>query len=154
MLSLAYSCGLRVGELISLLLPDIDSKRHVVFIRNSKGKKDRIVPLSPKVLNLLKEYYQRYKPEKFLFEGDKRGTSYSNRSMQLVIKRAAEKANIKKPVTMHWLRHSYATHLHESGTDIRFIQELLGHSSTKTTEIYTHISTRSIQNIQSPFDSL
>lgn len=154
MLSLAYSCGLRVGELISLLLPDIDSKRMVVFIRNSKGKKDRIVPLSPKVLNLLKEYYQRYKPEKFLFEGDKRGTPYSNRSMQLVIKRAAEKAGITKPVTMHWLRHSYATHLHESGTDIRFIQELLGHSSTKTTEIYTHISTRSIQNIQSPFDSL
>lgn len=154
MLSLAYSCGLRVGELISLVLQDIDSKRMVVMVKNSKGNKDRIVPLSPKILNLLQEYYKRFKPQKYLFEGEKPGSPYSNRSIQLVIKRATDKAGILKPVTMHWLRHSYATHLHESGTDIRFIQSLLGHNSTKTTEIYTHISTRSIQNIKSPFDSL
>jgi len=154
MLSLAYSCGLRVGELLSLVLADIDSKRMIVRIRNSKGNKDRIVPLSPKILVLLRDYYTRYKPAIYLFEGEKAGNPYSMRSIQLVIKQAAKKAGIEKPLTMHWLRHSFATHLHESGTDIRYIQELLGHSSTKTTQIYTHISTRSIQNIRSPFDSL
>ena len=154
MLSLTYSCGLRVGEMLSLVHTDIDAKRMIVMIRNAKGNKDRIVPLSPKILAMLRDYFSRYRPKIYLFEGTTPGHPYSNRSIQLVIKQAAMKAGIPKPVTMHWLRHSFATHLHESGTDIRYIQELLGHQSTKTTEIYTHISTRSIQNIKSPFDDL
>ncbi|HMT28814.1 MAG TPA: site-specific integrase [Bacteroidia bacterium] len=154
MLSLTYSTGMRVGELLSLKHTDIDSNRMIVLIRQGKGMKDRIVPLSHKILLLLRDYFSRYKPKTYLFEGDKTGKQYSSRSIQLVINRAKKKAGINKPVTMHWLRHSFATHLHESGTDIRYIQELLGHASSKTTEIYTHVSTRSIQNIKSPFDDL
>ncbi len=154
MLSLIYSCGLRCGELLKMKPKDIDSKRMLVMIRLAKGKKDRIVPLSEKVLQLLREYYKRYRPKEWLFEGQKVGEAYSERSLQLVLKHAIEKAGIKKPVSLHWLRHSYATHLLESGTDLRYIQELLGHKSSKTTEIYTHVSTKSIQNIRSPFDDL
>ena len=125
-----------------------------MMIRLAKGKKDRIVPLSEKVLQILREYYQRYRPKEWLFEGQKVGEAYSERSLQLVLKHAIKKAGIKKPVSLHWLRHSYATHLLESGTDLRYIQEWLGHKSSKTTEIYTHVSTKSIQNIRSPFDDL
>lgn len=154
MLSLIYSCGLRRGELLNLKPTDIDSKRGIVTIRQSKGKKDRIAPLSEKILAMLREYYAACKPETWLFEGQKPGTPYDERSLASVLKQALAKTSIKKPVTLHWLRHSYATHLHESGTDIRYIQELLGHKSTKTTEIYTHVSTRQIQKIRSPFDDL
>jgi integrase/recombinase XerD len=103
---------------------------------------------------LLREYYLQYKPKKWLFEGQHTFSQYSERSLELVLKKSVTIANIKKPVTLHWLRHSYATHLMESGTDLRFIQELLGHKSSKTTEIYTHVSTKSIQQIKSPFDDL
>ena len=89
-----------------------------------------------------------------MFEGQEAGTPYSQKSLQSVLKQALNKAGIKKPATLHWLRHSYATHLLESGTDLRYIQELLGHNSSKTTEIYTHVSTKSIQQIKSPFDDL
>ena len=154
MLSLIYSCGLRRSELLHLKPNDIDSKRNIVIIKQSKGKKDRIAPLSPKILALLRLYYKVYKPLQFLFEGQEPGTIYSEQSLQKVLKQALQKARIQKPVTLHWLRHSYATHLLESGTDLRYIQELLGHSSSKTTEIYTHVSTKSLQQIKSPFDDL
>ena len=154
MLILIYSCGLRCGELLALQPHHIDSKRNIVLLKNSKGKKDRIVPLSPKILELLREYYKVYKPKTYLFEGQKEGAPYDARSIQLVLKQALHKTAIKKPVTLHWLRHSYATHLLESGTDLRYIQELLGHNSSKTTEIYTHVSTKNIQQIKSPFDDL
>lgn len=154
MLSLIYSCGLRRGELLRLKIGDIDSKRNIVNVRQSKGKKDRIVPLSLKLLEMLREYYRGYKPEVWLFEGQEKGMQYDERSLQLVLKKAVNKAGIKKEVSLHWLRHSYATHLLEAGTDLRYIQELLGHSSSRTTEIYTHVSTRMIQNIVSPFDQL
>ena len=154
MLSLIYSCGLRCGELLALQPHHIDSKRNIVLLKNSKGKKDRIVPLSPKILELLRDYYKVYKPKTFLFEGQKEGTPYDARSLQLILKQALKKTGITKPATLHWLRHSYATHLLESGTDLRYIQELLGHNSSKTTEIYTHVSTKSIQQIKSPFDDL
>ncbi len=154
MLSLIYSCGLRCGELLALQPHHIDSKRNIVLLKNSKGKKDRIVPLSLKILELLREYYKVYKPKKYLFEGQKEGAPYDARSIQLVLKQALHKTGIKKPATLHWLRHSYATHLLESGTDLRYIQELLGHNSSKTTEIYTHVSTKNIQQIKSPFDDL
>lgn len=154
MLSLIYSCGLRCGELLSLIPNHIDSKRNIVLIKNAKGKKDRIVPLSPKILALLREYYKMYQPKIYLFEGQNTGIPYDARSLQQVLKQAIKKATINKPVTLHWLRHSYATHLLENGTDLRYIQELLGHSSSKTTEIYTHVSTKSLQQIKSPFDDL
>jgi integrase/recombinase XerD len=154
MLSLIYSCGLRRGELLQLKPSNIDSKRNIVIILQAKGRKDRIVPLSPKVLELLRDYYKGYKPKVWLFEGRVKGEPYSEQSLQSVFKQAVCKAGISKPVTLHWLRHSYATHLLESGTDLRYIQELLGHSRSKTTEIYTHVSTKSLQQIRSPFDDL
>ena len=154
MLSLIYSCGLRRSELLKLKPADIDSKRNIIIIRAAKGKKDRIVPLSEKILSMLRAYYKSYKPIIWLFEGQNKGEPYSEYSLQSVLKDAVEKSNIKKPVSLHWLRHSYATHLMESGTDLRYIQELLGHKSSKTTEIYTHVSTKSLQNIKSPFDDL
>ena len=154
MLSLIYSCGLRCGELIKLKLNCIDSDRNLVMIKNAKGRKDRIVPLSAKILEMLRDYYRVYKPQLWLFEGLKAGIQYDERSLQSVLKNAVKKAGITKPVTLHWLRHSYATHLLEAGTDLRYIQEILGHSRSSTTEIYTHVSTKSIQKIASPFDSL
>ena len=154
MLSMIYSCGLRRSELLQLKPTDIDSKRNIVLLKNAKGKKDRITPLSPKILEMLREYYITYKPKTWLFEGQNSGEMYSEYSLQSVLKQALKKAKISKPITLHWLRHSYATHLLESGTDLRYIQELLGHSSSKTTEIYTHVSTKNIQQIKSPFDDL
>lgn len=154
MLSLIYACGLRCGELLSLEPLHLSSSRNLLQIQNGKGRKDRMVPLSSKTVDLLREYYKAYKPEKYLFEGQTQGEPYSARSLQAVLKAAIQKAGIAKPVSLHWLRHSYATHLLEAGTDLRYIQEVLGHSSSKTTEIYTHVSNRALQHIQSPFDSL
>ena len=154
MLSLIYSCGLRCGELLALQPVHIDSKRNLVLLKNAKGKKDRIAPLSPKILEMLREYYKVHKPTTYLFEGQTKGQPYDARSLQLILKQALQKTGITKPATLHWLRHSFATHLLESGTDLRYIQELLGHNSSKTTEIYTHVSTKSIQQIKSPFDNL
>lgn len=154
MLSLIYACGLRRGELLSLRLTDIDSKRGLLRVNQGKGAKDRVIPISEKVLELLREYYRYEKPKEYLFEGTTLGQAYSPTSLQEVLKSAVIKAGIKRPVTLHWLRHSYATHLLESGTDLRYIQELLGHNSSKTTEIYTHVSQKSLQKIKSPFDDL
>lgn len=144
---LLYSSGLRRGELLNLNVTDIDSKRMVVKINKAKGNKDRISILSPSILKDLRSYYKEYRPIKYLFEGQK-GAKYSVTSVLTIISVAAKKAGIYKKVTPHMLRHSFATHLLESGTDIRHIQLLLGHSSTKTTEIYTHVANRSFMEIK------
>ena len=154
MLSLVYACGLRRSVLIALKPGDVDSKRGLLMIRNAKGRKDRMVPVSEKLVAMLRDYYKLFKPKVWLFEGQDIGVRYSEQSLQSVLKKAVKKAGIRRPVTLHWLRHSYATHLLESGTDIRYIQELLGHKSTRTTEIYTHVTTQSLQKIRSPFDDL
>jgi integrase/recombinase XerD len=154
MLSLIYACGLRRSELLNLRPIDVDSKRKVLIIRQAKGKKDRIVPISEKIILLLRDYYKAYRPKKWLFEGQFGEEQYSATSLQKVLKHSVNQAKINKPVTLHWLRHSYATHLLEAGTDLRYIQEILGHKSSKTTEIYTHVSTQAIQKIRSPFDDL
>jgi integrase/recombinase XerD len=154
MLSLIYSCGLRCGELINLKPEHIDSKRGLVIIKQAKGRKDRIAPLSHKILELLRAYYLAYRPKLYLFEGRVVGEKYDSRSLQLVLKQSVSKANVSKPVTLHWLRHSFATHLLEAGTDLRYIQEILGHTSSRTTEIYTHVSNKELQKITSPFDLL
>ncbi len=119
-----------------------------------KGKEDRMIPISGKVIEMLREYYKSFKPALYLFEGAKEGNSYSAKSLENVLNQAVKKVGMKKKPTLHWLRHSYATHLLEGGTDLRFIQELLGHRSSKTTEIYTHVSNRSLKEIKSPFDDL
>lgn len=125
----------------------------VINIKGAKGYKDRIVPLSEKILELLRIYFREYKPAIYLFEGQFKD-QYSAQSLRNIFKTALKKSKINKKATIHTLRHSYATHLHENGTDLRIIQELLGHKSSKTTEIYTHVSNKSLQNIKSPFDDL
>ena len=153
MLSLIYSAGLRRSELLNMQIDNVDSQRMQLLIKQAKGGKDRIVPLSETVLQLLRQYYVAYKPKKYVFEGQN-GLQYNERSLSLVLKKGCELAGIKKSVNLHMLRHSYATHLLESGTDLRYIQTLLGHKSSKTTEIYTHVSQRSINKIVSPLDKL
>ncbi|MFS4418659.1 site-specific tyrosine recombinase/integron integrase [Maribacter sp. 2307ULW6-5] len=145
--SLLYSSGLRRSELLNLRLTDIDSKRMMVRIAQGKGNKDRLTILSPRALTALKGYYRQYRPKEYLFEGPK-GGRYSASSVLNIVSRAAKKAGIHKKVTPHMLRHSFATHLLENGTDLRHIQLLLGHNSTKTTEIYTHVANRSFMNIK------
>ena len=154
MLSLIYACGLRRSELLNLTLKDILSDRNLLFIQQSKGKKDRVVPIGNKLIEMLRDYYKAFKPKTWLFEGQFPNTKYSEKSLENVLKQSLTKAKITKKVSLHWLRHSYATHLLESGTDLRYIQELLGHSSFRTTEIYTHVSTKNLQQIRSPFDDL
>ncbi len=154
MLSLVYACGLRRSELLNLRISDIDKRRGVVRIIQAKGYKDRIVPISRRTIDMIDGYLLRYKPLNFLFEGQKRGSQYSASSIVKVLKRACSSAGLRSEISLHWLRHSYATHLLESGTDLRYIQELLGHSSSRTTEIYTHVTDKSLQNIRSPFDDL
>lgn len=154
MLSLIYACGLRRSELLNLKFGNVDSKRHLLIIVNAKGKKDRVVPISDKVIAMLREYYKVYRPAVWLFEGQEPGEPYSETSLRKVLKFSLRLANVNKPATLHWLRHSYATHLLESGTDLRYIQELLGHKSSRTTEIYTHVSEKSLQKVKSPFDDL
>lgn len=152
-LSLIYSAGLRRGELINMKINDIDSELMRVIIRQGKGRKDRQSILSEKVLELLRRYYKEYKPKEWLFEGQF-GSQYSATSIQNILKNAVSRAKIKKRVTVHTLRHCFATHLLERGVDIRFIQELLGHESSKTTEIYTHITQRGLGKIKSPLDQM
>jgi len=148
-----YSGGLRIGELMRLKVNDIDSDRMQILIRQSKGKKDRFTLLAEKTLKILRLYYDEYKPKEYLFEGQN-GGMYSARSIQTILKAAVAKTSIKKHVTVHTLRHSFATHLLENGTDVRYIQSLLGHSSSKTTEIYTHVTTKGMEKIKSPLDKL
>ncbi len=148
-----YSGGLRLSEVVGLKVSDIDSKRMMVFIRGAKGKKDRYTILSRELLTWLRKYYREEKPETWLFEGIT-GGQYSMRSVQAVMREAVKKAGIKKHATVHTLRHSFATHMLENGTDLRYIQNLLGHNSSKTTEIYTHITTKGLEQLVSPFDRL
>ncbi len=150
---LLYGCGLRLNELLHLKLVDIDSKNKIILIRNAKGGKDRVVMLSPLLLESLRRYYKIYHPEEYLIEGQGGGI-YSEKSVQVIVKNAALKAGIAKKVTPHTLRHSFATHLLENGTDIRYIQDLLGHKSVNTTEIYTHITDIAQSKIKSPLDLL
>lgn len=153
LLSLIYSGGFRISEILNLKIADIDSKRMLIHIKDAKGKKDRYTLLSEKVLILLREYYMVYQPKVYLFEGVN-GGQYSDRSAQNVFRMAAAKAGIRKKISLHTLRHSFATHLLEQGTDIRYIQNLLGHNSPKTTMIYTHVTDVAMSNIKSPLDKL
>jgi len=148
-ISLLYACGLRIGELVNLKIKDIDSQRMVITVVCAKGAKDRIVPLPENLLVLLRKYYVDFKPKEYLFNGAT-NPKYSPISIRNVLKRAGLRANIKRNLTPHMLRHSYATHLLESGIDMRYIQVILGHSSVKTTEIYTHVSNQNIQAVKSP----
>ena len=150
---LIYSAGLRIGELIRIKTSDIDSGRMQIRVEQSKGKKDRYTILAPKTLEILRQYFKTYKPKQILFEGQS-GGQYSARSAQSILKEAAKKAGIKKEITLHTLRHSFATHLLEAGTDLRYIQNLLGHESSKTTEIYTHVTTKGFNQIKSPIEQL
>lgn len=153
-LSIVYGCGLRRSEVLMLEPQDIDRDRMLLSVRQAKGFKDRVVPVSVKLIDMIDGYLKRYRPEKYLIEGQKAGRRYSAGSVEKVFRMACDKAGIKKNITLHGLRHSYATHLLEAGTDLRYIQELLGHKSSKTTEIYTHVTDKSIQRIRSPFDDL
>lgn len=148
-----YSGGLRMSEVLNLKVCDIDSDRMIIKIRQSKGAKDREVMLAEKLLSLLREYVTEYQPKEYLFEGQK-GGKYSSRSVQQIMKRALKKSNNTKNATVHTLRHSFATHLLESGTDLRYIQEFLGHQSIQTTEIYTHVTKVGKSNANSPLDTL
>ncbi len=144
---------MRLNEVLELKISDVKSQESVLLIRQGKGKNDRIVNLSPKLLELLRVYFKMYQPKTYLFEGQNTG-QYSKRSVQQVFKNSLKKANISSPATVHTLRHSYATHLLENGTDIRIIKELLGHNDIKTTEIYTHITDVSKSKVKSPLDYL
>ncbi len=150
-ISLLYSAGLRRSELLNLKLENIDSKRMLIKINLAKGNKDRYTLLSKILLNDLRIYYKQWKPKEYVFEGPK-GGQYSGSSVKEIVTRAARKSGIPKKVTPHTLRHSFATHLLENGTDLRYIQVLLGHSSTKTTEIYTQVATNSFKSIKNPLD--
>lgn len=143
-ISLAYSTGMRVSEVCNLLISDIDSKRMIITIRQSKGRKDRIVALSEKILEILREYFKEYKPKEYLFNGQFE-LKYSHRSCNQIVKQY-----LGSEYYFHQLRHSNATALLESGTDLRIIQKHLGHASSKTTEIYTHVSTNILQKIALP----
>jgi len=153
-LMLVYSAGLRVGEVVKLKPEDIDNKRMLIQIKGSKGRKDRHTVLSETALGVLRQYWRQYKPNKWLFESARARRYISTRTVEKILEYACEKANIRKHVSVHTLRHSFATHLLEGGTDLRYIQQLLGHAHSKTTEIYMHVSTKSIGKIKSPLDSL
>jgi len=153
-LMLMYSGGLRVGEVIKLKPEDIDPNRKLIYIRVSKGRKDRYTLLSDVVLQTLREYWRKEKPKKWLFPSWNKERHITTRTVQKIFQNACRKAGIKKDVTVHSLRHSFATHLLESGIDLRYIQELLGHKSSKTTEIYTHVSRKNLSAIKNPLDSI
>lgn len=153
-LFLIYSAGLRVGEVVKLKAEDIDSERMLIHVVQGKGKKDRYTLLSQVTLEQLRRYFRLYQPEKWLFPGQNNKGHITERTVEKIFKNACKIANIKKKVSVHSLRHSFATHLLEGGIDLRYIQELLGHASSKTTEIYTHVTQKSLRNINSPLDKI
>ena len=153
LIAMLYSTGMRRSEILNLKKGDIDIERKQVFIRGGKGMKDRVSILSNSFIEVLKAYVRLYKPNYWLFEGPSRG-QYSETSLSNVVKKASKKAGIPKNVSPHTLRHSFATHLIERGTDIRYVQTLLGHNSLNTTQIYTHISDHSLQKIKNPLDAI
>jgi len=150
-LTLIYSCGLRIGELINLKLVDFHIERKQLIVKEGKGRKDRFVSLADSFLPLLSNYYSSYKPTIYFVEGQN-GGKYSAESIRSFLRKSCKKAGIKKPVTPHTLRHSYATHLLENGVDLRYIQSLLGHSKPETTMIYTHVQRKDLMEIQNPLD--
>lgn len=152
-LEILYGCGLRVSEVVALKIEDMDSSAMRLLVRNAKGKKDRVVPLPKLLLGNLRAYYRVFLPKDYLFEGQN-GGQYSIKSVQEITKKYAFKAHIKKKVTPHMLRHSYATHQLENGLKIRYLQELMGHNSIKTTETYTHISKIARGSLANPLDQL
>jgi site-specific recombinase XerD len=154
LLMTSYSAGLRVSELVNLKIEDIDSKRMMIHIHEGKGKRDRMVPLSVKLLEVLRQYFTLHKPKTYLFEGPKPGEPYSARSAQHILHEAKRAAGIRKKGSVHMLRHSFATHLLEAGTDIRYIQTFLGHGNLKTTMRYTHVTHFKIESLKSPLDKL
>ena len=147
-----YSAGLRVSEVVKLRPEDIDAQRKLIHIRGAKGRKDRYTILSNRALVTLRDYTRQIKPGEWLFPGKNGDTHITTRTVEKIFSSAAKAAGISKDVCVHSLRHSFATHLLENGVDIRYIQELLGHKSSKTTEIYTHVSRRALGNIKSPLD--
>lgn len=153
MLKLCYGMGLRVSEIVGLKVKHIDSERMQVLIEAAKGKKDRYVNLPETILDEMREYYKQYRPKEYLFEGQY-GGQYSIRSVQAVFKNAMNKAKINKTIGIHGLRHSYATHLLEYGTDMYLIQKLLGHNNIKTTEIYAKATKAQLSKVKSPLDSI
>ncbi|HEY4539689.1 MAG TPA: tyrosine-type recombinase/integrase [Faecalibacter sp.] len=148
-----YGMGLRVSEVVNLRIGDLDSERMQVHIKGAKGKKDRITILPESLLDGLRMYYMQYKPKEFLFE-NRFGEKMSTRTVQMIFKRALLKSNSRKKVSVHSLRHSFATHLLENGTDLALIQQLLGHNNIKTTLSYTHVSKKSLLKIKSPLDQI
>jgi len=154
MIEIMYGSGLRVGELVNLRINDIDFNRCLIYIKGGKGNKDRNTIGSVKVFAEIEQYLLEYQPLIFLFEGYEAGQKINVRSAQAVVARAAERADINKEVSAHTLRHSFATHLLEAGTDIRYIQELLGHAKLQTTQIYTHVASNDLESIKSPLDNL
>lgn len=151
-LYLTYSSGLRVGEVVRLKLPDVDVERRIVKVRQGKGRKDRFTILSDAAYQLLQKYIELHKPEKWLFPGQTAGSHLNERSVQKMFEQVLSRSGIKKKVSIHVLRHSFATHLLEGGTDLRYIQELLGHQSSRTTERYTHVTVKDARRIKSPLD--
>lgn len=154
LLMLVYSSGLRVSEAVGLKMKYVDFERSLILIKAGKGKKDRYTMLSEKCAILLKQYLSENKPETWIFPGQNSGHCLSVRSAEKIFERAAQKCSIHKNVSIHSLRHAFASHLLENGTDIRYIQELLGHASIRTTQIYTHVTMKGIKKIQSPFDRM
>jgi len=150
-LTLIYSCGLRISELTNLELVDFHIERKQLIIKNGKGRKDRYVSLADSFLPLLSNYYYSYKPKVYFVEGQN-GGKYSTESVRQFLRKSCSRAQIKKTVTPHTLRHSYATHLLENGVDIRYIQSLLGHAKPETTMIYTHVRRKDLMKIQNPLD--
>jgi site-specific recombinase XerD len=153
-LTVAYAAGLRSGELVNLQVSDIDSKRMMIRVRQGKGHKDRYAMLSPKLLEVLREYWRAERPQTWLFPSLKKNCPLNQNQLQEVVRKARQDSGIKKRVTTHTLRHSFATHLLEAGTNIRIIQVLLGHSSIQTTAKYTYVSESTIRATVSPFDNL
>lgn len=154
MIMLAYGCGLRVSEVTNIKIGDVDGGRRILFIRRGKGKKDRVVSLSAALLVMLREYYKTYRPVTYLFEGADKGTRYSIRSLQAIMQQAKQRARIKRPGNIHLLRHSFATHLLDKGTDVVLIQRLLGHNDIKTTLKYLHVTHRDLHQILSPLEDI
>ena len=151
-LTLTYSAGLRVSEVVRLRFEDLDRDRGLIHVRRGKGPKDRLTLLSDIALTLVDAYLEGASPGRWLFPGARPGRHLTTRTVQKITAAARKRAGITKRLTPHVLRHSFATHLHERGIDIRMIQELLGHASVRTTEIYTHVSRRHLRSITSPLD--
>lgn len=150
----AYSAGLRLSELVALRIDDIDSERMLICVRSGKGRKERLVRLSSRLLDALRGYYVVYRPQEFLFPARQGNGPIHKATIQHACQRAAQKAGLKKRVTPHTLRHTFATHVLEQGGDLRLLQELLGHASLRSTSLYLHVSAERIQATQSPLDTL